>query len=49
MHSKSDSIEVTTYDNANEAIEKNFESLLFRYQVGLKTPMKGSDFIFRWC
>ena len=38
MHSKS--------DNANEVIKEIFESLLSRYQIGLETSMKGSDFIF---
>ena len=46
MHSKSDNIEVITYDNANEVIKEIFESLLSRYQIGLETSMKGSDFIF---
>ena len=46
MHSKSDNIEIITYDNANEVIEELFESPLFRYQIGLKTSMRGSDFIF---
>ena len=31
MNSKSDHIEVLTYDNANEAIKKIFELLLSRY------------------
>ena len=31
MHSKSDNIEFTTYDNADEIIEEIFESLLSRY------------------
>ena len=44
MHSKSDNIEVMIYDNTNEAIEKNFELLLSRYQIGLETSMKDSDF-----
>ena len=30
MHSKSDNIEATAYDNANEVIEEMFESLLSR-------------------
>ena len=46
MHSKSDNLEVMTYDNANEVIEENFESLLSKYQMGLETSIKGSDFIF---
>ena len=44
MHSKSDNIEVMIYDNTNEVIEKNFELLLSRYQIGLETSMKDSDF-----
>ena len=44
MHSKSDNIEVIIYHNANEVIEKNFELLLSRYQIGLETSMKDSDF-----
>ena len=35
-----------TCDNTNEVIKKIFESLLSRYQTGLETSMKGSDFIF---
>ena len=46
MHLKSDNIEVMTYDNSNEVIEEIFESRLSRYQIGLETSMKGSDFIF---
>ena len=34
------------YDKADEVIKELFESLLHRYQIGLKTSMKGSDFIF---
>ena len=48
MHSKSDNINVMTYDSANEVIDKNFESLLSRYQIGLEASMMGSDFLF-WC
>ena len=44
MHSKSDNIEVMIYDNTNKVIEKNFELLLSRYQIGLETSMKDSDF-----
>ena len=46
MPSKSDNIEVMAYDDANDVIEKHFESLLSRYQVGLETQMRGCDFIF---
>ena len=33
------------YGKADEVIKKHFDSLLNRYQIGLKTPMGGSDFI----
>ena len=46
MHLKSDDMEVKTSDNANEVIEKNFQLLSSRYQTGLGTSMRGSDFIF---
>ena len=36
-------------DKANEVIEKNFQLLLSRYQIGLETSMRGSDFIFWLC
>ena len=39
MHSKSDSIKVTTYDIPEQIIEESFESLLSRYQIGLETKM----------
>ena len=46
MHSKSNNTEIMIYNKADEAIEELFESLLNRYQIGLETSMKGSDFIF---
>ena len=45
MHSKSDNIEVMTYDNLNDVIKEIFKSLLSRYQIVLETSMKGSYFI----
>ena len=45
MHSKSDNIEFMLYDNANEVVNKIFESLLSRYWTRLETSMRGSDFI----
>ena len=45
MHSKSDNIDVMTYDDPEkEIIEELFESLLSRYQIGLKTQVRG-----QWC
>ena len=46
MHSKSDNIKVITYDNTNNFMKEGFELLFSRYQIGLETSMKGSDFIF---
>ena len=34
------------YDNANEVVNELFESLLSRYQIGLETSERRSDFIF---
>ena len=45
MHSKSDNIEVMTYDNARKVIKKMFESLVSMYQIGFENSSKGSDFI----
>ena len=42
MHSKSDNMEIMIYDKVGEL----FESLLNRYQIGLETSMRGSNFIF---
>ena len=46
MHLKSDSIEIMINDKANKVIKKLFESLLNRYESGLETSMRGSNFIF---
>ena len=43
---KSKNIEFRLYDNANEVVNKLFKSLLSRYQIGIETLMRGSDFIF---
>ena len=43
---KSNNTECMIYDNTDEVIEERFESLLNRYQIGLETLMRGSDFIF---
>ena len=46
MHSESDNVEAITYDNENEIIKETFELLLCRYQIGLETSMRYSDFVF---
>ena len=43
MHWKADNTEIMTNDRANEVIEELFQSLLFRFQIGLETSMRGSD------
>ena len=37
MHSKSDNIEIVINDKVDEVIEKLFESLVNRHQIGLET------------
>ena len=44
MHSENGNIEVMTYDNPDEIIEELLNSLLSRYQIGLKTCMRASGF-----
>ena len=44
MYSKSDNIEVMTYDDTNEVIGKMFKSLLSRYKIDLETQMRVIDF-----
>ena len=34
------------YDKAEEVIEKHLEQRLYRYQTGIKTLMKSSNFTF---
>ena len=46
MHLKGNNIRIMINDKANEVIEKKFQLLLSRYQIGLETSMRGSDFIF---
>ena len=46
MHSKSDDIEAMINGKADEVTENLFEPILNRYQVGLETSVRGSDFIF---
>ena len=46
MHLKSGNTKFMTYDNVNFFVDELFESLLSRYQSGLETSMRESDFIF---
>ena len=46
MHSKSYNIEIMINDKVEDVIEEIFQVLLSRYQTGLETSTKDSDFIF---
>ena len=46
MHSKSDNIKFTFYNDADEVVDELFESLRSRYQGNLEISMRESDFIF---
>ena len=46
MHSWSDYIKVTSYNDVNEVVDELFDSLYSRYPKNLETSMRGSDFIF---
>ena len=46
MHSRSNNIKFTSYNDVNEVNDELFDSLRSRYQVNLKTSMRRSDFIF---
>ena len=39
-------LKIMTNYKADKVIEKLFQSLLFRYQIGLATSMKSSHFMF---
>ena len=46
IHSSSDNIKFTSYNDANEVAVELFESIRSRYQGNLETSMRRSDFIF---
>ena len=46
MHLKSDNAEIMTGTETDDIINKRFESSLKKYQEGLETKMRGSDFAF---
>ena len=46
MHSTSNNVKLTSYNDANEVFNKLFEWLRSRYKWNLKTSMRISDFIF---
>ena len=46
MHTKSNNTEIVIGNEAEEIIEKLFDSILQRYQGGLEESMEGSEFVF---
>ena len=46
MHSKSDNVETMRGVDTDDTIQELFSNVLRRYQEGLETNMKGSDYIF---
>ena len=46
IHSTSDEIKFTFYNNVNEVVMELFESLRSKYQDDLETSMRRSDFLF---
>ena len=46
MDSKSDNIEITIGNEADDIVKELFESFKKRYQEGLETKMKRSQFVF---
>ena len=46
MHLKSDNVETMHGVDTDDTIQELFSSFLRRYQEGLETKMKGSDYIF---
>ena len=45
-HLKSDNIEIMIYGAADKVIQEHVISVFKRYQIGLETWLKGSDFVF---
>ena len=46
MHSMSNNMKFTSYNDPNEVVNEHFESLRSRYEIDLEKLMRGSDFIF---
>ena len=46
MHSRSDNIEFTSYNDADEVVDELFESLRSRYWGSVEKSVGGYDFIF---
>ena len=48
MHSSSDNIKFTSYNDADEDVDALFELPRSRYQGNLESSIRGSDFHFRF-
>ena len=46
MHSKSDNVEIMSGLDTNDVIEELIDTFAKRYQEGLETVMKGSNYVF---
>ena len=46
MHTKSDNVEVMNGTDTSDAIDELIDSFVKRYQEGLETIMKGSNYVF---
>ena len=46
MYLNSNNTEFMIYDHVNYIVDELFESLFLRYQIGLETSMRESNFIF---
>ena len=46
MHAKSDNIEILIGTETDDIINELFESIFKKYQEGLETKMKRSEFVF---
>ena len=46
IHSRSNNVRFTFYNDGDEVVDKLFESLRSRYEENLETSMRGSKFTF---
>ena len=46
MHTKSDNVEIMNGTDTSDAINELINSFMTRYQEGLETKVKGSNYIF---
>ena len=46
LHSKSENLKFTSYNDVNEVVDELFNSLCSMYQGNLKISMRKNDFVF---